>query len=49
MGFYSQLIYFNFMALNFPFKKASSELLASQEKQDPDYEFSKAIKLFKDQ
>ena len=37
------------MALNFPFKKTLSDLSDVQEKKDPDYEFLKAISLFKSQ
>tara|TARA_B100000945_G_scaffold94806_1_gene74063 strand:+ start:54 stop:581 length:528 start_codon:yes stop_codon:yes gene_type:complete len=37
------------MALNFPFKKTLSDLSDVQEKKDTDYEFLKAISLFKSQ
>ena len=41
--------YLNFMALIFPFKKTSSDLSNLKCKQDPDYEFLKAINLFTSQ
>ena len=37
------------MALNFPFKKTLSDLSDMQETKEPDYEFLKAISLFKSQ
>ena len=37
------------MALNFPFKKPLSDLPSLNEKPEPDYEFLKAINLFKSQ
>ena len=37
------------MALNFPFKKPLSDLPSLKKKPDPDYEFLKAINLFKSQ